>query len=116
MITASAFRSTASSAVAKSLSITASTPTSRRPAGAGSSVYMTGMPPPPAQMTTQPFSSSHSSGSSPKMRCGKLVGLVLLVDRADRLRRVRERRIRSVDLDERQQRRESYVDRQLVAE
>jgi hypothetical protein len=50
--------------------MTASMPTSRLPAGTGSSVYMTGIPPPPAQITTEPFSSSHSSGSSPKMRCG----------------------------------------------
>jgi hypothetical protein len=102
------------------------------------------MPPPPAQTTTQPFSSSHSSGQPlerlepedalrdrrgddaaearavglerPAFLCGKRIGVVLRIDRADRLRRVRERRISSVDLDERQQRRKPDVLRQLVAE
>ena len=31
---------------------------------------MTGMPPPPAQMTTLSFSRSHSTGSTPKMCLG----------------------------------------------
>jgi hypothetical protein len=49
------------------LSITASTPTRRRPPGAGSSVYITGIPPPPAQMTMQSCSSIHRIGSMPKI-------------------------------------------------
>ena len=53
MTSMSASRSRASSALAWSLSITASTPTSCRP-----TAYAVGMPPPPAQMTTQPCSSS----------------------------------------------------------
>ena len=50
--------------------MTASTPTSCRPAGAGSSEYITGIPPPPAQITTHSRSSSHFTGSIPKMRRG----------------------------------------------
>ena len=136
---ASACRSWASSALARSLSITASTPTSRRPAGAGSSVYMTGIPPPPAQITTQPCSSSHSTGSTPKIRCGSGEGTTrrklspsglnshpfsfasraassFVVDRPDRLRRIPERGVVAVDLDQRQQRGEALLQRQLVSE
>ncbi|MNP24313.1 hypothetical protein D3C76_1170660 [compost metagenome] len=35
------------------------------------SSYMVGMPPPPAQMTTVPFSSSHLIGRISKMRLGR---------------------------------------------
>ena len=47
---------------------------------------------------------------------GELVGLRGGVERADRLRRIAERRIVGVDLDHREQRRERLVERQPVAE
>jgi hypothetical protein len=54
------------------LSITASTPLSSRPAGARAAIgsYIVGMPPPPAQITTVPFSSSHLIGLISKIRLG----------------------------------------------
>src|SRR4051794_10051013 len=54
----SASRSRASSADARSLSTTTSAPTRWFVPGS----YIVGMPPPPVQMTTAPFSSSHSTG------------------------------------------------------
>ena len=53
--------------MARSLSITHSTPTSCRSLPFS---YMVGMPPPPAAITTVPFSSSHWIGLSWKMRFG----------------------------------------------
>ena len=101
--------SLASSALARSLSITASTPTRRRPAGTSSSTYMTGIPPPPAQTRRPRGRAATRTGSMPKIRFGRgrrhdaaetvavrpegpalLVGqplrVRLLVDRPDRLR------------------------------
>src|SRR6201986_690585 len=60
MTSRSAFRSPASSSLARSLSMTASTPTRSPGPDDG---YMVGMPPPPAQMTTAPRSSSQVIGS-----------------------------------------------------
>ena len=51
----------------RSLSITASTPMSLRSAPGS---YMVGMPPPPAQMTIVPCSSSQLMGRISKMRLG----------------------------------------------
>src|SRR4029077_17800740 len=52
----------------------------------------------------------------PVLLPGQPLRLVLVVDRPDRLRRVREGRIIRVDLDERQQRGEALLERKLVAE
>ncbi len=52
------------------MSITASTPLSFFPA----SSYMVGIPPPPAQMTMVPFSSSHFTGRISKIRFGRGLG------------------------------------------
>ena len=97
------------------------------------------MPPPPAQMTIVPFSSSHLIGRCSKIRVGagegttrrqrspsglnaqpyslaELAGLGLVVAGADELRRVVERGVVGVDLDHRQDRRERHLERQEVAE
>ena len=106
----------------RSLSITAATPTSRSPPRA------TGMPPPPAAITSAPCSSSartwslaehlarvragdHAAPAAPGV--GRHVPaalaraaprLVLVVERADRLRRRREGRVGRVDEHAREQR------------
>ena len=139
MSSASASRSRARSALAWSLSMTASTPTSSRPAGTAVSVYITGMPPPPAQVTTVSCSSSHSIGSTPKIPLGagegttrrtwspsglkaqplsaaRAVGLGRGVDRADGLGRVAERGVVLVDLDHGQQGGDPLVRWEQVAE
>ena len=125
----------ASRALARSLSMTTSAPTSVRVPGS----YIVGMPPPPVQITTAPCSSSQRIGRISKIRFGsgeattrrhlspsgligpallggQLVGLGLVVDRADELGRVLERGIVRVDLDHRQERRERPLDRQQVAQ
>ena len=68
MTNTSAPTSRASSSLARSLSMTASTPdraSARRPAA-----YIVGMPPPPAQITTTPLSRSHRIGRISKIRFG----------------------------------------------
>src|SRR6185295_1551440 len=52
----------------------------------------------------------------PALLVGEPFGLLLRVDRSDRLRRVAERGVVALDLDLRQQRREALFERQLVAE
>ena len=103
--------------------------------------YIVGMPPPPAQMTIVPFSSSHLIG-----RCSKIRGRrgggddaapaiavrlerpavllpaelrappALVVAGADELRRVVEGGVVGIDLDHGQDRRERNLERQQVAE
>ncbi len=97
------------------------------------------MPPPPAQMTIVPFSSSHLIGRCSKMRVGtgegttrrqrspsslkaqpcsclELPRLALVVARADEFRRVVEGGVVGVDLDHGQDRRERNLERQQVPE
>ena len=136
MTNRSAPTSRASSWLARSLSITASTPTRvRSPSGR----YMVGTPPPPAQITTTSLSSSQRMGRISKIRLGSGEGTTrrqrspsglnthpfspaswsacaLVVDRTDELRRIVERRVRRVDLDHRQDGRERHLDGQEVAE
>ena len=67
MTNRSASTSRASSSLAKSLSITASTPASVRSLPAA---HVVGIPPPPAQITTVPCSSSQRIGRISKIRFG----------------------------------------------
>ena len=137
MTNRSASSSRASSSLARSLSITASTPTrQRRPS---TSSYLVGTPPPPAQITTVPCSSSHRIGRISKIRFGsgdgttrrqlapsclnaqpfsrgQRIGLRLVVHGADELRRVGEGRVAAVDLDHREHGRERLLEREQVAE
>ena len=115
--------------------MTTSAPTSVRVPG----WYIVGMPPPPVQMTTAPRSSSQRIGRISKIRFGSgeattrrhlsPSGLIaqpfsaasrsassLLVDRADELGRVGERRVVRVDLDHREDARERLLERQQVAQ
>ena len=112
--------------------MTASIPQSFR-----SGPYIVGMPPPPAQMTTVPFSRSHFTGRISKIRFGRGDGTTrrkpspsglkiqpfsaairsassFAVDRTDRLRRVPEGRVRRVDLGHREDRGEGALEREEV--
>ena len=132
----SASTSRASSSLDRSLSTTASTPTSVVSADGRNIV---GTPPPPAQMSTTPWSSSQRIGRISKMCCGwgegttrrqlspsglkaqpfafgERVGLGSGVDRADELGRVLEGRVARVDLHHREDRRERDVAGDHVAE
>ena len=116
--------------------MTASTPTSLRSAPGS---YMVGMPPPPAQITIVPCSSSHLIGRISKMRFGRGDGTTrrhlspsclktqpfsaasrsasaFVVDRADELGRDSEAGIVAVDLDHGEQGREGHLEREQVAE
>ena len=111
--------------------MTASTPPSVR---SSPGTHVVGIPPPPAQITTAPCSSSHRIGRISKIRFGagdgttrrrwspsrlntqpfsaasaSAVGVV--VDRPDELGRIGERRVVGVDLDHRQDRGERHLGR-----
>ena len=132
----SASRSRASRLPARSLSTTASTPTSWR---FSPRAYMVGMPPPPAQMISTPCSSSHFRGRSSKMRSGRrrghhaapvvaigldrpaLVGCQglgggLVVDRSNELGRVAEGRVVGVHLDHGQDGGQRHLEGQHIAQ
>ncbi len=128
----SASRSRASRLLARSLSITASTPTRCR---SSPGAYIVGIPPPPAQMITTPWSSSQRIGRSSKIRSGRGEGTTrrqfgavrldrpalvrgqrlrrrLVVDRTDELGRIPERGVVGIDLDHGQDGRQRHLERE----
>ena len=132
---ASAFRSAASSALARSLSITASIPTRRRPgrnrlvrvhdrdpAASGADHDRAGLEQDLDRLQSEdPLRKRRRNDAPhalavglerPALLRGQLVGLRGGVDRPDRLRRIAERGVVRVDLDLGEERREALLERQ----